>query len=69
MEAKFYRAADIHRPAGQLPISKSYWFQLVKRGIAPQPVKVGRVSMWRAADVDAFVAKLAADDTAVQEVA
>lgn len=40
------------------PVSKSHWWALVKRGTAPQPVKLeGRVTAWRSEDILAFLAQ------------
>jgi len=53
----YVRAIDIYSNAatgkvGLLPISRSTWWEWVKRGIAPKPFKLGlRISQWRTADV------------------
>lgn len=42
-----------------IPISKSSWWQGVKDGIYPQPVKIGqRVTAWRSEDISALVDEL-----------
>jgi len=58
---RFLRAAQIHRTAtsaGLIPISRSLWHKLVQDGVAPQPVRVGRVCLWRAEDVSEFADRL-----------
>jgi len=38
------------------PISKSTWWNWVKEGKAPQPIKLGRrVTVWKIADIRAMV--------------
>lgn len=45
----------------QIPISRSSWYQGVKEGRFPQPVKIGpKTSAWLQSDIDKFIAKLAA---------
>lgn len=42
-----------------IPISKSSWWDGVKNGIYPKPVKLGsRTTAWRAADIHALIEKL-----------
>jgi len=54
---QFVRLRDIIAPHGPLPISRSTWFQWAKLGRTPAPIKLGpRVTVYRRADVDAFVA-------------
>jgi len=65
---QFYRAAQIHKSArenGVIPISKSLWHRWVKDGYAPQPIKVGRVSLWRAVDIHQFAERLARSNDAL----
>lgn len=39
-----------------IPVSKSLWFQMVREGRAPKPVKIGtRCTAWRAADIEAYI--------------
>jgi predicted DNA-binding transcriptional regulator AlpA len=43
---------------GILPISASSWWEGVRRGRYPQPVRLGpRTTCWRAEDIRALVAK------------
>jgi predicted DNA-binding transcriptional regulator AlpA len=64
----FYRLRDIigDRRAeppvkGLLPIAPSTWWDMIARGVAPRPTKLGRASLWRAADVHELIARLDRD--------
>lgn len=36
-----------------IPISRSQWWEGVKRGIYPQPIKLGpRITVWRLSDIE-----------------
>ncbi|MCJ2086456.1 AlpA family phage regulatory protein [Methylobacterium sp. E-005] len=51
-----YRLRDIVRPTGLLPISASSWWAGVKKGIYPQPIRLGkRITAWRARDIQALI--------------
>ena len=42
-----------------IPIGKSSWWDGVKSGLYPQPVRIGkRVTAWRAEDIHALIAQL-----------
>lgn len=46
---------------GVLPISRSAWWQGIKDGKYPRPVKLGpRTTAWRSADVAKLIASLSA---------
>jgi predicted DNA-binding transcriptional regulator AlpA len=46
------RVSEIISPDGLLPIGKSAWWDGVKRGIYPQPIKLGpRITVWRSEDI------------------
>jgi len=48
----FVRLAALLAPGGPLPISKSSWWQGVRSGRYPAPVKLGpRITAWRVEDV------------------
>lgn len=51
------RRATKTQPAqpGIVPVSIAHWHRLVAAGKAPQPIKLGRCTMWRLADCIAFV--------------
>jgi prophage regulatory protein len=44
---------------GLLPIGPTTWWNGVKSGRFPKPVKLGpRITAWRVADIDALIAEL-----------
>ncbi|MDK9698337.1 MAG: AlpA family phage regulatory protein [Siculibacillus sp.] len=55
-EAGLIRLASILAPKGPIPVGKSTWWDGVKSGRFPQPVKLGpRVTAWRVEDIRALV--------------
>lgn len=54
----FLRLKEIIAPHGCVGVGKSCWYAWIQQGRAPAPVKVGRVSLWRAEDIRAFCASL-----------
>ena len=47
----------------RIPIGRSTWWQWVRDGKAPKPVKLSvRTTAWRSADIDALIATLNAGD-------
>lgn len=67
--SKLLRLDDIISPHGPLPVSRSTWFEWVKDGRVPQPIKLGpRVTAYRMTEIEAFIANpenwLAAADVA-----
>jgi prophage regulatory protein len=47
-----------------IPIGKSSWWQKVRTGEAPAPIKIGkRVTVWRASDIEAYIATLGTNRT------
>ncbi len=58
----FVRIQDIIAPNGPIPVGRSTWWAGVKDGRFPKPVKLGpRITVWRAEDIRALVAKGRAD--------
>lgn len=46
--------------ANRMGVSRSYWWKGVKDGKFPQGIKLSaRVTVWRASDIDALIARLA----------
>ena len=46
------RLRAILAPAGPIPVSKSTWWQGIKDGRFPEPLKLGkRVTVWRVEDI------------------
>lgn len=54
-EMGLVRLKQILSPVGPIPVSKSTWWQGVKDGRYPQPIKLGpRTTAWRAEDIRAL---------------
>lgn len=50
-----------------LPVSKSTWWNGVKKGIFPQPVKLTkRTTAWRRSDINALCERISAEDSISQ---
>ena len=59
----YLRLKQIVAPHGLLPISASTWWQGVKEGRYPQPVKLSkRVTAWNGEDIADFLERLQAGD-------
>lgn len=55
-ETGLLRLASILAPVGPIPVGKSTWWEGVKTGRFPQPVKLGpRVTAWRAEDIRGLI--------------
>jgi len=55
-ETGFLRLSGILPPKGPIPVSKSTWWQGVKAGRFPKPVKLGpRITVWRVEDIRALI--------------
>jgi predicted DNA-binding transcriptional regulator AlpA len=51
-ETGFLRLRAILAPAGPIPVSRSTWWQGIKDGRFPKPLKLGkRVTVWRVEDI------------------
>lgn len=48
MEEKFLRLRDV---LDRIPVGRTTWYELIKRGKAPRPIKVGHISFWKASDL------------------
>lgn len=47
---------EIIAPHGPIPLRKSAWWEGVKKGIFPQPVKFGpRTTAWKAEDIENLI--------------
>ena len=54
----FVRLAAIIGPGGPIPVSKSTWWEGVRSGRYPRPVKLGpRITAWRVEDIEALIAR------------
>ena len=55
-QQRLLRLAQILAPLGPIPISKSQWWDSVRKGVYPQPVKLGvRITAWRASDIERLI--------------
>ena len=55
----FVRLTSIIAPFGPIPVSKSTWWQGVKDGRFPTPVKLGvKTTAWRVEDIRALIERL-----------
>ncbi len=51
-ETGFLRLSSILAPKGPIPVGKSTWWEGVKTGRYPKPVKLGpRITVWRVEDI------------------
>jgi prophage regulatory protein len=58
-ETGFVRLPAILAPRGPIPVGKSTWWQGVKDGRFPKPVKLGpKTTAWRVEDIRALIARL-----------
>lgn len=54
----FLRLRAILAPVGPIPVSKSTWWQGIKDGRFPKPLKLSkRVTVWRVEDIRALIEK------------
>lgn len=37
---------------------KSFWYELIRQGVAPRPVKLGRRAVWPSYEIDSFRQRL-----------
>lgn len=50
------RLREVIYPHGPIPVSASAWWAGVKKGIYPQPIRLGkRITAWRASDIQALI--------------
>lgn len=47
---------------GLIPMSRSAWYRGISAGRYPQPVKLGRSTLWRAEDIRDLVARIGESD-------
>ena len=58
-ETGFVRLRAILTPEGPIPVAKSTWWQGIKDGRFPKPVKIGpRITAWKVEDIRALIARL-----------
>lgn len=54
-EIGFYRLTEVQRI---FPVCKSAWFAGIRKGIYPRPVKLGKTSLWKKADIHQLIKKV-----------
>ncbi len=55
----FLRLSSIIAPRGPIPVGKSTWWQGVRDGRFPAPVKLGpKTTAWRVEDIRALIERL-----------
>ena len=58
-ESGFVRLPAILAPVGPIPVGKSTWWQGIKDGRFPKPVKLGpKTTAWRVEDIRELIARL-----------
>jgi prophage regulatory protein len=58
-ETGFVRLSAILAPRGPIPVGKSTWWQGVRDGRFPKPVKLGpKTTAWRVADIRELIERL-----------
>lgn len=51
------RGHKVYGPDGRTGCSRSAWYEAMRTGTAPKPVRIGaRAVAWRSQDIDAFIA-------------
>ena len=59
---RLLRIAEIIAPNGPIPVGKSTWWEGVKAGRFPQPIKLGpRITVWRAEDIEELISGACAE--------
>jgi len=54
----FLRLSSILAPRGPIPVGRSTWWQGVKTGRFPKPIKLGpRTTAWKVEDIRALIEK------------
>jgi predicted DNA-binding transcriptional regulator AlpA len=58
-QSGFVRLSAILAPNGPIPVGKSTWWQGVRDGRFPKPVKLGpKTTAWRVEDIRALIERL-----------
>ena len=53
---RLLRITEIIAPNGPVPVGRSTWWEGVKSGRFPQPIKLGpRITVWREEDIEALL--------------
>ncbi len=46
---------------GRIPVSRSSWYEGVKEGRFPPPIKIGKTALWRESDINRLIDSLTAE--------
>lgn len=58
-ETRFIRLSAIIKPRGPIPVGKSTWWQGVRDGRFPKPIKLGpKTTAWRVVDIRSLIERL-----------
>jgi prophage regulatory protein len=50
-----------------LPISKSTWYSMMAKGLAPKPIRLGSgIALYREAEINAMIQTIATDPTIIR---
>lgn len=56
LKSTLLRLDQILHPNGPLPISRTQWWDGVRSGRYPKPIKLGqRITAWRASDIEQLI--------------
>jgi prophage regulatory protein len=66
--APFLRLGQIIGRGGLIPISRASWYDGIRRGVFPAPVKIGRSSLWDTDAVFALIERLKTGGTPIEDV-
>lgn len=55
---RLLRTRQIIGPGGILPFGRTTFYKLIKMGLLPPPIKLGRVSAWRLSDLMRAIQRL-----------
>lgn len=53
------RLLPLNEVLARVPVCRAYWYELVRQGEAPRPIKLGKRSLWVEAELDQWLDKLA----------
>jgi predicted DNA-binding transcriptional regulator AlpA len=53
---RLLRITDVLAPIGPVPVSRSTWWEGVRTGRYPKPIKLGpKITVWRSDEIDQIV--------------
>ena len=60
MSKRLLRLHQIIGPDGKLPVSRTWFYDQISKGIIPEPQKCGHLSLWDEAAIDAVLDRILA---------